>query len=148
MEFVLLINGSAEAYAALATAEGEKLYAEHLAFMDAVKAAGIAMPCSAELEWGDRARTVRHVGDRQFVTPPERGIAPAPAPRRRGGRRRAGQYGAETSRRPAARPASASVASRSRAASSGSPVWNDADAETAAAAAITSSSYRVTPVSS
>jgi hypothetical protein len=68
MEYVLLIHGSGEAYAALSPAETEKMYAEHYAFMNAVKEAGVGMPYSAELQPPDAAQLVRHVGDQQLIT--------------------------------------------------------------------------------
>jgi hypothetical protein len=67
MEFVLLIHGT-DAYDALSPAESEKMYAEHYAFMNATKEAGVAMPYSAELDTPGTARLVQHVGDRQLVT--------------------------------------------------------------------------------
>jgi hypothetical protein len=68
MEFVLLIHGTDEAYRALSPTELEKMYAEHRAFMGALKEAGIGMPYSAELDQPGAARLVRHVGDRQLIT--------------------------------------------------------------------------------
>jgi hypothetical protein len=67
MEYVLLIHGT-DAYASLTPAEGEKMYAEHGAFMAALKEAGVALPFSAELDGPPTARLVRHVGDQQLVT--------------------------------------------------------------------------------
>jgi len=68
MEFVLLIHGTGEAYANLTPAETEKMYAEHYAFMNALKEAGVALPYSSELAGPDKARLVRHVGDQLLVT--------------------------------------------------------------------------------
>lgn len=68
MQFVLLIHGTGDAYGALSAAETEKMYAEHAAFMTAIKEAGVGMPYSAELGQPDTARLVRHVGDRLLVT--------------------------------------------------------------------------------
>lgn len=67
MEYVLLIHAT-DAYDTLSEEEGKKLYAEHYAFMDAAKEAGVKMPYSAEMEQPDRARLVRHVGDQLLVT--------------------------------------------------------------------------------
>ncbi|MFL6128514.1 MAG: hypothetical protein ACJ73E_05565 [Mycobacteriales bacterium] len=49
MEYVLLIHGDEAAYAALDEETGKRMYAEHLAFMGEVRAAGVALPYSAEL---------------------------------------------------------------------------------------------------
>ena len=56
MEYVLLIQSDEAAYAALDEETGKRMYAEHFAFMDEVRAAGVAIPYSAEL---DHVRTAR-----------------------------------------------------------------------------------------
>jgi hypothetical protein len=48
-EFVLLIVGDEEAYAALDEETGKRMYAQHTEFMDALKAAGVSSPYSAEM---------------------------------------------------------------------------------------------------
>ena len=63
MEFVLLIQIDESAYAALDEETGKALYAEHFAFMDEMKAAGVSSPYSAELAVGATARLVRPDGD-------------------------------------------------------------------------------------
>ena len=68
MEFVLLIHGSGDAYSTLTPAETEKMYAQHYAFMNAVKEAGVEMPYSSELAPPPAARLVKHVGDQLLVT--------------------------------------------------------------------------------
>ena len=68
MEFVLLIQGDEDAYAALTDAEGEKMYAEHGAFMRAVRDAGVTITYSAELVPAERGRVVRPGGDTHLVT--------------------------------------------------------------------------------
>ena len=62
MEYVLLIQSDEAAYRALDEETGKRMYAEHLAFMDEVKAAGVAMPYSAELDEARTARVVRPGG--------------------------------------------------------------------------------------
>jgi len=62
MEYVLLIQGEDAAYQALDEETGKRMYAEHLAFMDEVRAAGVTITYSAELEPPDRARTVHPGG--------------------------------------------------------------------------------------
>jgi hypothetical protein len=59
MEFVLLIQGDEDAYAALSDAEGEKMYAGHGAFMAAVKEAGVAITYSTELDHAKGGKVVR-----------------------------------------------------------------------------------------
>jgi hypothetical protein len=61
-EFVLLIHADEAAYAALDEETGKRMYAEHFAFMDEVKAAGVAIPYSVELDEGRTARVVRPDG--------------------------------------------------------------------------------------
>jgi hypothetical protein len=68
MEFVLLIQGDEDAYGALTGAEGEKMYAEHGAFMQSVKDAGIAITYSAELDHSRGGKVVRPSGDTLLVT--------------------------------------------------------------------------------
>ena len=58
MEYLLLIVGDDDAYQALPEETGKAMYAEHIAFMDEVKAAGVAMPYSAELHPPGTARTL------------------------------------------------------------------------------------------
>ncbi len=62
MEYVLLIQIDEAAYAALDEETGKKLYAEHFAFMDEAKAAGVAIAYSAELDTAGTARVVRPGG--------------------------------------------------------------------------------------
>ena len=62
MEYVLLIHADETAYAALDEETGKAMYAEHFAFMDEVKAAGVTITYSPELEPPDRARTVHPGG--------------------------------------------------------------------------------------
>lgn len=62
MEYVLLIQIDEAAYAALDKETGDKLYAEHFAFMDEAKAAGVAIAYSAELDVAGTARVVRPGG--------------------------------------------------------------------------------------
>jgi hypothetical protein len=62
MEYVLLIQGEDAAYQALDEETGKRVYAEHLAFMDEVKAAGVTITYSAELLSPDQARTVQPGG--------------------------------------------------------------------------------------
>jgi hypothetical protein len=66
MEYVLLIQGDMAAYAALDEETSKRVYAEHFAFMDEVKAAGVAIPYSADLD--STARVVRPAGDDRLVT--------------------------------------------------------------------------------
>jgi hypothetical protein len=68
MEYVLLIQGDEAAYAALDEETGKRLYAEHFAFMDEVRAAGVAIPYSAELDGSGTGRVVRPAGDDRLVT--------------------------------------------------------------------------------
>ena len=62
MEFVLLIHADEAAYRALDEEAGKRMYAEHFAFMDEAKAAGVAIPYSAELDEARTARVVRPGG--------------------------------------------------------------------------------------
>ena len=59
---LLLIQIDEAAYAALDEETGNKLYAEHFAFMDAAKAAGVAIAYSAELDEARTGRVVRPGG--------------------------------------------------------------------------------------
>ena len=68
MEFVLLIHGNGESYAALSAEEGEQLYKEHRAFMAALKDAGVGLPYSAELQAPATAKIVRPSADDRLVT--------------------------------------------------------------------------------
>ncbi|HZB51254.1 MAG TPA: YciI family protein [Mycobacteriales bacterium] len=65
MEYVLLIHADETAYAALDEETGKAMYAEHFAFMDEARAAGVTIAYSAEL---DEARTGRVVGPGGLVT--------------------------------------------------------------------------------
>ena len=65
MEYVLLIHADETAYAALDEETGKAMYAEHFAFMDEVRAAGVTIAYSAEL---DEARTGRVVRPGGLVT--------------------------------------------------------------------------------
>ena len=62
MEYVLLIVGHDDAYRALDEETGKAMYAGHIAFMDECKAAGVAIPYSAELRPPDTARTLNADG--------------------------------------------------------------------------------------
>ena len=62
MEYVLLIHADEAAYAALDEQTGKRMYAEHFAFMDEARAAGVAIPYSAELHEARTARVVRPGG--------------------------------------------------------------------------------------
>jgi hypothetical protein len=62
VEYVLLIHNDEAAYAALDEATGKRMYADHFAFMDELKAAGVAIPYSAELDGSGTARVVRPGG--------------------------------------------------------------------------------------
>ena len=62
MEYVLLIVGDDDAYQALDEDAAKGMYAEHMAFMDAAKEAGVGMPYSAELQPPVTARTLRADG--------------------------------------------------------------------------------------
>ncbi len=62
MEYVLLIHADEAAYAALDEETGKRMYAEHFAFMDEAKAAGVAIAYSAELDEARTARVVRPDG--------------------------------------------------------------------------------------
>ena len=62
MEYVLLIHTDETAYAALDEETGKRLYAEHFAFMDEAKAAGVAFPYSAELHEAHTGKVVRPGG--------------------------------------------------------------------------------------
>ena len=69
MEYVLLIQCDEAAYEALDEETGKRMYAEHLAFMDEMKAAGVAIPYSVELvPLGGGVRVVRSAGDDRLVT--------------------------------------------------------------------------------
>jgi hypothetical protein len=68
MEFVLLIQSDESAYAALDEQTGKRMYAEHYAFMDAMKAAGVSSPYSAELDSPTTAKLVRPDGADRLVT--------------------------------------------------------------------------------
>jgi hypothetical protein len=68
MEYVLLIHGNGEGYAALSADQTDRLYAEHSAFIHAVKEAGVALPYSAELQPSPTAKIVRPAGDDRLVT--------------------------------------------------------------------------------
>jgi hypothetical protein len=68
MEYVLLIQYDESANLALDEEAGKRLYAEHLAFMDEMKDAGVAIPYSAELDESRTARVVRPAGDDRLVT--------------------------------------------------------------------------------
>jgi hypothetical protein len=69
MEYVLLIQGDEAAYAALDEETGKRMYAQHLAFMDEVRAAGVAIPYSVELEpLATGVRVVRPAGGDRLVT--------------------------------------------------------------------------------
>lgn len=65
MEYVLLIHADETAYAALDEETGKAMYAEHFAFMDEARAAGVTIAYSAEL---DEARTGRVVRPGGLVT--------------------------------------------------------------------------------
>lgn len=58
MEYVLTIVGEDEAYRVLDEETGQALYGGHIAFMDEVRAAGVAVPYSAELAPPATARTL------------------------------------------------------------------------------------------
>jgi hypothetical protein len=58
MEFVLTIVGDDDAYRALDEEAGKAMYAEHIAFMDEAREAGVAIPYSAELAPPSTARTL------------------------------------------------------------------------------------------
>lgn len=58
MEFVLTIVGDDDAYRALDEDTGKAMYAGHIAFMDEARAAGVAIPYSAELHPPSTARTL------------------------------------------------------------------------------------------
>ncbi|HVD29509.1 MAG TPA: YciI family protein [Mycobacteriales bacterium] len=62
MEYVLLIVGDDDAYQALDAETGKAMYAQHFAFMDEMKAAGVALPYSAELQPPGTARTLHPDG--------------------------------------------------------------------------------------
>jgi len=68
MEFVLLIQGDESAYAALDEETGKRMHAEHYAFMDAMKAAGVSSPYSSELDSSATAKLVRPDRDGRLVT--------------------------------------------------------------------------------
>jgi hypothetical protein len=68
MEYVLLIHGNGDGYAALSAEEIDKLYAGHHEFMTALKDAGVGLPYSAELEDPTGARIVRPAGGDWLVT--------------------------------------------------------------------------------
>jgi len=68
VEYVLLIHNDEAAYAALDEETGKRMYAEHYAFMDEAKAAGVAIPYSAELDHCRTARVVRSAGDDRLVS--------------------------------------------------------------------------------
>ena len=58
MQYVLTIVGDDDAYQALDEETGKAMYAGHIAFMDACKAAGVPIPYSAELHPPATARTL------------------------------------------------------------------------------------------
>jgi hypothetical protein len=58
VQYVLTIVGDDDAYQALDEETGKAMYAGHIAFMDELKAAGVAVPYSAELRPPAEARTV------------------------------------------------------------------------------------------
>jgi hypothetical protein len=68
MEYVLLIHGNGEGYAALPAEEIDKLYAGHYEFMTALKEAGVGLPYSAELGHPASARIVRPAGGDWLLT--------------------------------------------------------------------------------
>ena len=57
-EYLLLIVDDDDAYARLTEEETKAVYAEHFAFMDQLKDAGVAIVSSAELEHPRTARTI------------------------------------------------------------------------------------------
>jgi hypothetical protein len=62
MEYALLIVGDDDAYQALDEETGKAMYAQHYAFMDELKAAGVALPYSSELQPPHTARTLHADG--------------------------------------------------------------------------------------
>ena len=68
MEYVLLIHGDGEAYAALSQQEIDKMYVEHRAFMAALTEAGVGLRYSAELQPPSTAKIVRPSADDRLVT--------------------------------------------------------------------------------
>jgi hypothetical protein len=61
-EYMLLIVGDDDAYAALTEEQGKEMYAGHYAFMDALNKAGVKIVASAELEPPGTARTLHGDG--------------------------------------------------------------------------------------
>lgn len=61
-EYLLLIVGDDDAYQALSEEEGKAMYAGHFAFIDELKAAGVAIGSSSELEPPSGARTLHADG--------------------------------------------------------------------------------------
>jgi len=57
-EYLLLIVGDDDAYGRLTEEENKAMYAEHFAFMNQLKDAGVAIVSSAELEPPRTARTI------------------------------------------------------------------------------------------
>jgi hypothetical protein len=57
-EYLLLIVGDDDAYGRLSEEEGKAMYAGHEAFMDELKAAGVSILSSMELEPPGTARTI------------------------------------------------------------------------------------------
>jgi hypothetical protein len=58
VEYVLTIVGDDDAYRALDEDTAKAMYAGHIAFMDELRAAGVAIPYSAELDAPREARTL------------------------------------------------------------------------------------------
>ena len=61
-DYLLMIVGDDDAYQALSEEEGKAIYAEHYAFMEAVRAAGVTLGASAELTPPSGARTLHADG--------------------------------------------------------------------------------------
>jgi hypothetical protein len=61
-EYLLMIVGDDDAYQALSEEQGKEMYAGHYAFMDALRAAGVALGASAELTSPAGARTLHADG--------------------------------------------------------------------------------------
>jgi hypothetical protein len=61
-EYLLLIVGDEAGYAALTDEQSKAIYAEHFAFMDDLRAAGVRLVSSAELEPSATARTIQGDG--------------------------------------------------------------------------------------
>jgi hypothetical protein len=62
MPYMLTIVTDDDAYRALDEEAGKAMYAEHIAFMDEARAAGVRIPYSAELQPPSTARTLRADG--------------------------------------------------------------------------------------